>query len=62
MGMRVSLAFFFFFFCACAGQGEKNPKKTQNVEGRPHFFFGGGLNLEQVQGPAVQKMSRERER
>ena len=26
------------------------------------FFFCGGLNLEQVQVPAVQKMSRERER
>ena len=48
----------FFFFCACAGQGEKkNPKKTENVEGRPHFsfFFCGGLN-------PYRKMSRERER
>ena len=44
------------------GRTKKNPKKTENVEGRPHFFFCGGLNLEQVQGPAVQKMSRERER
>ena len=55
MGLRVSLAF--FFSCACAGRGEKKTQKTSGrcwtegreiAEGRPHFSFFLGLNLEQV--------------
>ena len=63
MGMRASLAFFFFFFFAVfEGQGEKKPKKFEQVLGRTYrkcggstalfFFLEGGLNLEQVLGLA----------
>ena len=55
MGMRVSLAFFFYNVRA-QGKAKKTQKTsgrcedelTETVEGRPHFSFFLGLNLEQV--------------
>ena len=62
MGMRVSLAF--FFSCAFEGQGEKKPKKFEQVLGRAYrkcggstalFFFWGSEEMEQVPGRAYRK-------
>ena len=58
MGMRDFFFFFFFFSVLAQGRAKKTQRTsgrcqdelTEIVEGRPHFsfFFGGGLNLEQV--------------
>ena len=43
MRMRVSLAF--FFSCALEGEGEKKPKKFEQVQGRAHRKCGGSTAL-----------------
>ena len=69
MGMRVSLAFFFVLAQSKAKKNQRTSGRCQDelaeiVEGRPHFsfFYGEGLNLEQVLAELTEIVERERER